>query len=86
MPQLSAKELKAIRAFMRGGKARSAKFFAADLRRVKKAKKIRRKIKRLMTLPQKKALIKAIGKNKSMKPSSRKAAIRKIRAKKTRKS
>jgi len=41
--------------------------------------------KRLMTLPQKNALIKAIGKNKSMKPASRKSAIRKIRAKKTRK-
>jgi len=47
--------------------------------------KPKRKTKRLMTAGQKKALIKAIGKNKSMKPSSRKAAIRKIRAKKTRK-
>jgi len=41
--------------------------------------------KRLMTKAQQSSLIKAIGKNKSMKPSSRKAAIRKIRAKKTRK-
>jgi len=47
--------------------------------------KTKRKNKRLMTIGQKKALIKAIGKNKSMKPSSRKAAIRKIKAKKTRK-
>jgi len=47
--------------------------------------KTKSKTKRLMTLPQKKALIKAIGKNKSMKPASRKAAIRKIKAKKTRK-
>jgi len=48
-------------------------------------KKTKRKTKRLMTIGQKKALIKAIGKNKSMKPASRKSAIRKIRAKKTRK-
>jgi len=47
--------------------------------------KTKRKTKRLMTIGQKKALIKAIGKNKSMKPASRKSAIRKIRAKKTRK-
>jgi len=52
---------------------------------VPKKKKTKRKTKRLMTIGQKKALIKAIGKNKSMPAKSRKAAIAKIRAKKTRK-
>jgi len=75
------------------GKAAQAamKLFAKAERNTKTSKTRNKKKsksthKRLMTLPQKKALIKAIGKNKSMKPSSRKAAIRKIRAKKTRKS
>jgi len=63
------------------------KAFRAERKRGSKLiKKVKSTRKRLMTLAQKKALIKAIGKNKSMKPSSRKAAIRKIRAKKTRKS
>jgi len=68
-----------------------AMFIAMSKAKVLKLPKIKRKVKakstrkKLMTVGQKKALIKAIGKNKSMKPASRKAAIRKIRAKKTRK-
>jgi len=60
---------------------------ARQLKATGRTKVTKRQIKRtrLMTIAQKRSLIKAIGKNKSMKPSSRKAAIRKIKAKKTRK-
>jgi len=83
MPSLTKRQLLFINRLMKEPMFKSGKFTISSKLK-KKAKSATRK--RLMTLPQKKALIKAIGKNKSMKPSSRKAAIRKIRAKKTRKS
>jgi len=74
MPHLTEKR---IRAIVRSEHSKMSK--------TTRKSKSKRKTKRLMTIGQKKALIKAIGKNKSMKPSSRKSAIRKIKAKKTRK-
>jgi len=85
-PEITANERKMIASLEDGLDFWKRQFAALPKSKVKMnraAKKLTRK--RLMTSAQKKALIKAIGKNKSMPAKSRKAAISKIKAKKTRK-